>query len=144
VATWLFRIQLPRVIAKRNQEAEEQLVTYLGWKPNEAVWLEPNDLAKLVKDREPLDQFRAHAQKIAERGYDDLQAGAYVAEQRYEMEDRLKILDFSFEVAEFLLEFVPPPMKWLIKIAAKGIGNKEVRNPYRWLLATSEVDAKAK
>lgn len=143
VATWLFRIQLPRIASKRNQEAERQLVTYLGWQPNQAVWIQPDDLAKLLKDREPLDQFRAHAQEIARRGYDDLQTAAYVAGQRYEMEKELKILDFTFDGVDLLLELVSPPMKILVKAAAKLVGTKEVSSPYRWLLATSEVDAKA-
>ena len=143
IATWLFRIQLPRIVAKRDQEAEDQLVTYLGWQPNQAVWIQPDDLAKLLKDREPLDQFRTHAQEIARRGYDDLQTAAYVAGQRYAMEKRLKILDVTFEGADLFLEFVPAPIKILVKIAARLLGTKEVRSPYRWLLATSEVDAKA-
>jgi hypothetical protein len=144
VATWLFRIQLPRIVAKRDQEAEDQLVQYLGWQPNQSVWIQPDDLAKLLKDREPLDQFRAHAQEIAQRGYDDLQTAAYVAGQRYAMEKSLKILDVTFEGADLLLEFVPLPIKILVKIAARLLGPREVGSPYRWLLATSEVDAKAR
>jgi hypothetical protein len=143
VATWLFRIQLPRIAAKRDHEAEDQLVQYLGWQPNQAVWIKPDDLAGLLKDRESLDQFRAHAQEIARRGYDDLQTGAYVAGQRYAMEKRLKILDVTLEGADLFLELVPLPIKILVKIAARLLAPKQIRSPYRWLLATSEVDAKA-
>lgn len=143
VATWLFRMQMPRVAARQNQEAEQQLITYSGWQPNQAVWLRPDDLAKLMKDREPLDQFRGHATEVAQRGYSELETRAYVAEQRYKIDDKLKILDWTFEFGELLLEFVPPFMKLLLKLAAKGLANREVENPYRWLLATSKVDAKA-
>ncbi len=143
VASWMFRIQLPRIAAKRDQQAEDQLVRYLGWQPHQAVWIQPDDLAKLLKDREPLDQFRTHAQEIARLGYDDLQSAAYVAGQRYAMEKRLKILDVTFEGADLFLEFVPAPIKILVKFATRLLGTKEVKNPYRWLLTTSEVDAKA-
>jgi hypothetical protein len=108
------------------------------------VWLAPDELAKLLEDRVPIDQFRDHAQALAQRGFDELQTGAYVAEQKYAMEASRTFADISFDVIALVLDFVPLPFKTIGSIAARrGLAERKSR-PYRWLLNTTEIDAKAK
>jgi hypothetical protein len=141
VARWIFQLQMPRVFARSDQRAEEELKTYFGWQENEAVWLDPAALASLLKDREPLDQFRAHVQTLAERGFNERQTAAYVAEQKYAMEDSRTIADFSFDAIELVLDVVPLPFKSIAaKVARRALAHRSAR-PNRWLLNTSEIDA---
>lgn len=142
VARWMFQVQLPRIFARRDNETEQQLQTYLRWQPNEAVWIQPDELARLLKEREPIDQFRPHAQELAALGYDDRQTSAYIAEQRYRMEKKLKVGDFIFDGFELALDAIPLALKVAAKIVKRLVTGK-ANQPYRWLLATSEVDAKA-
>ena len=139
IAKWIFRLQMPVTFARRDNTIEREL----GWPSGEAVWMDPAQLAALLKEREPIDQFRASVQRLAQRGYDELQTAAHVAKMKYALEKRLTIADFTFEAADFVIDALPIPFKKVAGNLLKRAVTHAEEQPYKWLLLTSKVDAKA-
>lgn len=143
VATWMLEMKLPSVFTRSTNR--KHAILFPGEKLEDFVFISPDELSVLLKDRTAFSQLRDYIHKLAALDPTKAQVQNYLELERRSLEKRLKIADITFGVVDLLLLPVPAPFSTLASLTVKGIKKFicwSLQNPYRWMLFTEKINVK--
>jgi hypothetical protein len=144
VARFLLNVQVPSLFARRAPETGHDTIPGR----DDVVWIDPDELVAMLRDRTALAQLRSYIAELATRAQSDIDVNKDLAAQRRQLERSIRVGDFSvsaiglaieFATAPFI-HFIAPIISKLAELTGKSVSDRIAGRRHRWLLMTDEIE----
>lgn len=142
-AVWMLKIKIPRLFVERRDR--EKAILLPGERIEDFIFIAPNDLVSLLKDRKAIGQLRNHILNLASLEPTREKAHDYIEQHHRFLKKKLKVADIIFNIIDLALLPVPPPFSTIGSLIGKGtkkLTTYLLSQPYRWLFFTEDINAK--